>query len=89
MSFFEPLKGVSQSLLRKHAGATQLSVVARELSSIRAELKDTKVSVMKIEIEGYEIVLIPVLVDLFRTWPIRNWPHILLIDMGVTIMGHN
>jgi len=53
MSFFEPLKGVSQSLLKKHAGATQLSVVARELSSIMAELKDKKVSIMKIDIEGY------------------------------------
>jgi len=80
-TFFEPLKGMSQSLLEKHAGATQLSVVARELSSIMAELKDKKVHVMKIDIEGYEIVLIPVLVDLFRTWPIRNWPHLLLFDM--------
>jgi len=81
MTFFEPPIGVSQSLLKKHSGAQHSSVVARELSSIMAELKDKRVSVMKIDIEGYEIVLIPKLIDLFRTWPIRNWPRVLLFDM--------
>jgi len=81
MNFFEPPSGVSHSLLPKHSGAMQLSVIARELSSIMTELKDEKVSVIKIDIEGYEIVLIPILMDLFRTWPTSHWPRILLFDM--------
>mmetsp|Transcript_77445 Transcript_77445/g.113460 ORF Transcript_77445/g.113460 Transcript_77445/m.113460 type:complete len:357 (+) Transcript_77445:49-1119(+) len=82
MSFYEPQAGVSHSLVtQKQTKGQQISVVARELSSIMAELRDDKISVLKIDIEGYEVMLIPMLVRLFRSWEIRKWPRILLFDM--------
>jgi len=89
MTFFEPPEGVSHSLLKtKHRRGRQISVVARDLSSILAELRDARVSVMKIDIEGYEIVLIPLLLKLFRTWASRDWPRMLLFDMDSLRPGH-
>ena len=82
MTFFEPISGVSHSLLgQTKSKGKQITVVARELSSIMAELGDEQISVLKIDIEGYEIVLIPALVAMFRTWELRKLPRILLFDM--------
>eukprot|EP00802_Teleaulax_amphioxeia_P015376 Tamp_15466.p1 GENE.Tamp_15466~~Tamp_15466.p1 ORF type:complete len:385 (-),score=22.06 Tamp_15466:277-1431(-) len=93
MSFFEPLAGVSHSLLSKSdlSGGDQnrkLTVPARELRSIMAEMRDGKISILKIDIEGYEIHLIPALVTLFRDWEYDRWPRILMFDMDSMRPGH-
>ena len=84
MSFFEPDAGVSHSLLkrtRQNLAAKELTVAARRLDSIMSEMGDDSISILKIDIEGYEIVLIPALIELFRKWERHRWPRLLLFDM--------
>ena len=68
-----PSGGVSHSLVSKSDLCSRdinrkLTVPARELGSIMAEMRDGNISILKIDIEGYEIILIPALVSLFRDW---------------------
>ena len=46
------------------------------------------VDIMKIDIEGYEIKVIPHIIALLNTWPKTKWPRALLFDMDSMLIGH-
>jgi len=92
MSFFEPSDGVSHSLLDRSAtgkpAGKRIVVSARALQSIMAEFGDERIAVLKIDIEGYEIFLIPALIDFLRKIDDHRWPRILLFDMDSLRPAH-
>ena len=84
MEFYAPKQGVSHSLIKtdhKHEKETHKKVKVKSLQSIMNTLQHKKVSVMKIDIEGYETLVIPHLVKILKTWDKYNWPRLLLFDM--------
>lgn len=84
MDFYAPSQGVSHSLIKTDHEYTKhmhLKVTAKSLQSIMHRLGHEKVSVMKIDIEGYEILVIPYLITILKTWDRSNWPRLLLFDM--------
>jgi FkbM family methyltransferase len=84
MEFHEPKQGVSHSLIKtdhKHEKKSDRVVMVKSLQSIMKTLGHKKASVLKIDIEGYEILVIPSLVKFFKTWDQSNWPRLLLFDM--------
>ena len=84
MEFHAPTQGVSHSLLKMnelHAKKAKRVVTVKSLKSIMNTLQHKKVSVVKIDIEGYEISVIPYLVKFLKNLDQANWPRLLLFDM--------
>ena len=83
VNFFPPKEGVSHSLLSKNDSDSvkALRVQSKKLSSIMKESGDEHITILKIDIEGFEIHVIPELVELFKTWETFRWPRIILFDM--------
>ena len=88
-TFVPPRSGVSHSLAA-HGDAAKgaFTVPVKSFQSIVHALKDAKVGILKIDIEGHEVVVIPQLVALFQTQEKARWPRILLFDMDCFRDGH-
>ena len=68
MTFAAPKTGVRHSLSASgEGGESTMTVPVQSFESIRRTLKDEKVSILKIDVEGHEVVVIPQLVELFQT----------------------
>ena len=65
-----------------------IDVSGRTLDSVMRELGDSKIDVLKCDIEGAEVELIPYLVKLFRQWDKYKWPQFLLFDMDSLRQSH-
>lgn len=83
VNFFPPKEGVSHSLLTKNnpESLQPLLVKSKKLTSIMNEMGDERITILKIDIEGFEIHVIPELVVLFRSWETFRWPRIIIFDM--------
>ena len=66
----------------------ELRLPVKTLPAIMAALGDEVVDVLKLDIEGAEVEVIPGLLDLWSTWPQARWPKVLLIDMDSVRRGH-
>eukprot|EP00961_Rhodomonas_salina_P109784 1477478-Rhodomonas_salina.1 len=89
MEFHSPKggKGVSHTL-NAAADGSSIRVPVRSLGSIMAEFGDTAISVLKIDIEGFEVKVIPQLVELWKKIPKEGWPRVLAFDMDSLREGH-
>lgn len=85
MQFTPPSTGISHRL---GDGKGAFRVTARSFPSIMAEFKDQKVSILKMDIEGHEVNVIPRLVKIWETKPRDQWPRILVFDMDSIRDGH-
>ena len=69
------------------AGGVQLLQV-RTLQSIMSSLGDEVVDVLKVDVEGAEVEVLPALLHMWRMWPRARWPKLLLIDMDSMRANH-
>ena len=69
-------------------GGAALQLPVRTLSSIMITLGDEVVDILKLDIEGAEVDVLPHLLNLWRGWPKARWPKVLLIDMDAARAGH-
>ena len=83
--FTPPSTGVSHVL---KSGKDAFNVTARSIQSIMEEFGDEKVSILKMDIEGHEVHVIPQLVKMWETRPRSQWPRVLVIDMDSRRDGH-
>ena len=69
-------------------GTGGLAVLGRTLSSIMSEFGDKRIDVLKCDVEGAEVEIIPYFVELFEKWDKANWPKWILFDMDSLREGH-
>ena len=65
-----------------------LRLPVKTLLSIMETLGDEVVDILKLDIEGVEVEVIPWLLNVWRRWPKARWPKLLLIDMDAARKGH-
>jgi len=90
MSFLAPESGVSHSLKAGVKTSTSLTVPTKRFETILNKLKLHHVDVLKIDIEGSELDVIPDLIETFaRLWKNKQyWPKILFFDMDSLLTHH-
>jgi len=93
MTFIEPLAGVSNFLdesgdLDTSKGRSKITVPVYTLETLMSKTGTQIVDILKIDIEGYEIKVIPKLIELFKSWPKRKWPKVLMFDMDSLLPKH-
>ena len=81
MSFKPPKSGVSHTLEERGTGNSSFRIEVKSLESIMTMFGDAKVSVLKIDIEGHEVKVIPQLLEFFGTKEKHLWPRLMLFDM--------
>jgi hypothetical protein len=91
-SFYSPPSGfVSHSLLRNGArgNGASIQVLVRTLASSMRALGHTHVDVLKLDVEGEEVALVPALLAQFGAWPRRHGPDVIAIDMDSLRQSHH
>lgn len=90
MSFLAPESGVSHSLKSGVKTSTSLRVPTKRFETILNKLKLHHVDVLKIDIEGSELDVIPDLIETFtRLWKNKqDWPKVLFFDMDSLLTHH-
>ena len=84
MSFMSPKSGVSHVFSAvgrdKSNMEGEITVPVKSMASILKLKHIRKVDLIKIDIEGYENKVIPGMLELIKTWPIEDWPKVLMFD---------
>ena len=65
-----------------------IKLPVRSITSIMRELGDPIVDILKIDIEGAEVEVVPSLLETWSEWPKARWPKVLLIDMDSLRVDH-
>lgn len=73
---------------RRLAAARMLELPVKTLAAIMHELGDTVVDILKLDIEGAEVEVVPQLLGMWRDWPKAQWPKVILLDMDSLRVGH-
>ena len=92
MSFMSPKSGVSHVFSAvgrdKSNMEGEITVPVKSMASILKLKHIRKVDLIKIDIEGYENKVIPGMLELIKTWPIEDWPKVLMFDFDSMLSGH-
>ena len=80
--------GRQQAARDKAKPSKPISMPIRTLPTIMRELGDLVVDILKLDIEGEEVEVIPALLQVWRTWSKARWPKVVML-YRLTVYSHS